>query len=119
MDFWLSAVRWLRLAWQKVPGDLLGLTVMRASGIHRPTRVVTLDDVTAVVVEDPRVGRRVPLDERTLVHESEHIRQWRRWGPLYLPLYFGSSGLALLRGRHPYDDNWFEVAARRRVDRES
>jgi len=133
IDLWLAALRGLCRAWRTLPGDLLGFMVMRGSGISRPTRVVDAGDVTALVVEDPRIGRyldtgfmpihaqavgryvfcRVPLDDRTLSHECEHIRQWRRFGPLYLPLYFGSSGLAVLRRRHPYDDNAFERAARR------
>jgi hypothetical protein len=136
IDLWLAAPRVIRLVWQLLPGDLLGYMVMRCSGIRRPSRVVTLDDVTALVVEDPRVGRyldsgwmaihaqavgryvfcRQTIDRRTLVHESEHIRQWRRFGPVYLPLYFGSSLLAIVRRRHPYDDNIFEIAARRRAE---
>jgi hypothetical protein len=139
IDLWLAAVGGLRFLWQRVPGDLLGYMVMRGSGIGQPNRIVQLDDVTALVVEDARVGRyfdsgwmaisaqtvgryvfcRQTIDRRTLIHESEHIRQWRRFGPVYLPLYFGSSLVALLRGRHPYDDNVFEIAARRRAERET
>jgi hypothetical protein len=37
-----------------------------------------------------------------MAHECEHIRQWERLGPLYLPAYFGSSALAFLRGRRSY-----------------
>jgi hypothetical protein len=123
-----------RDAWRVLPGDLLGFMVMRGSGVPRPNRVAKVGDVTAFVVEDPKVGRyldlalmpihaqavgrfvfcREPMDARTLTHESEHIRQWRRFGPLFLPAYFASSGMALLRGRHPYSANRFEEAARRR-----
>jgi len=133
IDLSLAAIEGFRRLWRTLPGDFLGFTVMRGSGVRRPTRVVEVGDVTALVVEDPRVGRyldtgfmrihaqtvgryvfcRGPLDERILAHECEHIRQWRRFGPLYLPLYFGSSALAVLRGRHAYDDNAFEAAARR------
>jgi hypothetical protein len=94
--------------------------------------------VTAALVEDPRVehwfraslipvtaqtlGRYVfsrgPVAEDILAHECEHIRQWQRFGPFYLVLYFGSSGLAVLRRRRAYWDNWFESAARSRADRE-
>jgi hypothetical protein len=139
IDLWLAALGGVRLAWARIPGDLLGYMVMRCSGIRRPSRVVRMDDVTALVVEDHRVGRyldsgwmaiyaqtlgryvfcRQAIDRRTLAHESEHIRQWRRFGPVYLALYFGSCALALARGRHPYDDNVFEVAARRRAERET
>ena len=145
IDAWLAVVGGLTgvagkasRAWKALPGDLLGLIVMRGSGIAAPNRTVDAGDVTALVVEDPRVGRyldlglipihaqtlgryvfcRGPLDDRTLAHECEHIRQWQRWGPLYLALYFGSSGFAFLSGRHAYRDNRFETAARARADRD-
>jgi hypothetical protein len=147
LDAWLAVVRalagpkraWrsLRHVWRALPGDLMGLAVMRGCGIRAPSRVVDAGGVSAIVVEHPNVGRyfemqmmpvqaqtlgryvfaRCPVPEHTLEHEIEHIRQWQRFGPLYLPLYFGSSALALLRGRRPYWDNRFESAARRRADR--
>jgi hypothetical protein len=124
-----------RDAWRALPGDLLGLIVLNGLGIGRPTRVHDAGDVRALVVEDPRVtryfrfgfiptraqtlGRYVfatsDLDPETTAHECEHIRQWQRLGPLYLPAYFGSSALAFLRGDKPYWDNAFEAAARRRA----
>jgi hypothetical protein len=136
IDVWLWLVRGLQEAWRTLPGDALGYVVMRGIGVPEPTRVVTVGDVTARVVEDPRVGRylstgwmpiyaqalgryvfcRERIDDRILAHECEHIRQWRRFGPFYLPLYFGSSALAFARRRHPYDANTFEVAAKRRAE---
>jgi len=59
------------------------------------------------------------------LHEHVHVRQYECWGPLFLPAYFLSSLLQLLRGRNPYRENHFErqayavVAARRRGMRES
>ncbi|MDY7092812.1 MAG: hypothetical protein SX243_07560 [Acidobacteriota bacterium] len=44
-------------------------------------------------------------------HEHVHVRQYERWGPLFLPAYFGSSLLAYLRGQDPYRDNVFEREA--------
>jgi hypothetical protein len=149
MDAWLALTRPLRdllggqgrvsRAWRFLPGDLLGRLVMLGCGIPGPTRVHDESDVKAVLVEDPRVGlwfrahlipvqaqtlgryvfSRGPISDATLAHECEHIRQWERFGPLFLPLYFGSSAAAMLRGRRPYWDNRFEVAARTRADRES
>jgi hypothetical protein len=148
LDAWLAAIRaltsrrraWrsLRGAWRALPGDLMGQTVMRGCGIPAPTRIVDAGVVSVVLVEHPNVGRylglgfipvqaqtlgryvfsRGPIPDHTLEHEIEHIRQWERLGPLYLPLYFGSSAVELLRGRRPYWDNGFEVAARLRADRE-
>lgn len=57
-------------------------------------------------------------------HEQVHVRQYERWGPLFVPAYLLSSLLQLLRGRNPYRENHFErqayavVAARRRVARD-
>lgn len=147
LDLWLAAVRavghptrmfrFLGGAWRALPGDLMGLTVMLGCGIRTPSRLVSAADVSVVLVENPRVGRylavqkmpvqaqtlgryvfaRSRIPEHTLEHEIEHIRQWKRFGPLYLPLYFGVSAAAFLRGRRPYWDNGFEVAARSRADR--
>jgi len=44
-------------------------------------------------------------------HEHAHVRQYERWGVLFFPLYLGSSGAQLVRGRHPYHDNAFERQA--------
>jgi hypothetical protein len=134
IDAWLGLKGRLRTAWRALPGDLLGLLVMRGCGISGPGRVVRHDGVSAVVVEDPRVawyldrglmpiyaqtlGRyvfaREPLPDATVAHEMEHVRQWQRLGPIFLPAYFASSAAALLRRKHPYDNNRFEIAARLR-----
>jgi hypothetical protein len=152
MDVWLGVVHWLhrfyhdrdaartalREAWRALPGDALGMAVMRGCGVEAPTRIVQSGDVTAVMVEDPRVERwfrahpmpvqaqtlgryilaRGPVPPDILAHEVEHIRQWSRFGPLYLPAYFGSSAAAWLQGRRFYWDNAFEAAARRRAELE-
>jgi hypothetical protein len=125
--------------WRALPGDLLGLLVMRGLGIRRPTRTHDAGDVQAILVEDPRVDRyfrfaliptkaqtlgryvfaRSALDPETTAHECEHVRQWRRLGPVFLPAYFGSSAVAFLTGRRPYWDNAFEAAARKRAEAET
>ena len=51
---------------------------------------------------------------RLRLHEHEHVRQYERWGPLFLLAYPLESLWQLLRGRHLYLDNRFEVAARAR-----
>ena len=55
------------------------------------------------------------LDHPTLAavraHEQVHVRQYERWGPLFVPAYLLSSLVELLRGRRPYLDNWFEREA--------
>ncbi len=49
--------------------------------------------------------------EQTRRHEHVHVRQYERWGPLFLPLYLLYSFRLWLQGRDPYLDNPFEVEA--------
>lgn len=44
-------------------------------------------------------------------HEQVHVRQYERWGPLFLPAYLLSSAWQLARGRRGYRDNYFERQA--------
>lgn len=133
IDAWLGLLRGLRAAWRAFPGDLMALLVIRACGIPPIGREVRIAATTAILVEHPAAGHyldhqwipvqaqtlgryvfaRERLSDRTIAHEVEHVRQWQRLGPLFLPAYVASSGLALLRGRNPYSANRFEEAARR------
>lgn len=47
-----------------------------------------------------------------LLHEMVHVRQYERWGPLFIPAYLAASVWARVRGGSAYTDNAFEVAAR-------
>ncbi|WP_371868740.1 signal peptide prediction [Pseudoduganella ginsengisoli] len=49
---------------------------------------------------------------RLRAHEREHVRQYERWGIVFFAAYPLSSLWQMLRGRHYYWDNWFEVQAR-------
>jgi hypothetical protein len=55
------------------------------------------------------------LDHRILAavraHEQVHVRQYERWGPLFVPAYLLSSLVQLVLGRRPYRDNRFEREA--------
>ena len=136
VDAWLALSpvrRRLGLAWRGLPGDAVGLAVVRLCGVDGPARRVTLPDGTeGLLFEDPRLGRyldnvplrpyaqtlgriivaREPIPEGTIRHELEHVRQWSRLGPLFLPLYGLESCRAMLMGGHRYHDNRFELAAR-------
>ena len=138
VDAWLAAGparRRLAVAWRTLPGDLVGLAVVRLCGVRAPARRVTLADGTeGLLYEDPRLGRyldNVPLrpyaqtlgriivaretiPPGTIRHELEHVRQWSRFGPLFLTIYGLESLLAMLRGGHRYHNNRFELAARAR-----
>ena len=45
-------------------------------------------------------------------HERVHVAQYGIWGPFFLVAYPLESLFQLLRGRKPYLDNRFEIAAR-------
>ncbi|MEM1098013.1 MAG: hypothetical protein AAGH92_04420 [Planctomycetota bacterium] len=47
----------------------------------------------------------------TREHERVHVRQYERWGPLFLPAYAAASLMARLRGQPPYRGNRFEREA--------
>jgi hypothetical protein len=44
-------------------------------------------------------------------HEHVHVRQYERWGPLFIPLYLLAAFIAYRRGLDPYLDNPFEREA--------
>ena len=44
-------------------------------------------------------------------HEHVHVRQYERWGPLFVPAYLAASALLYLRGRDGYRENPFEIEA--------
>jgi hypothetical protein len=44
-------------------------------------------------------------------HELIHVRQYERWGPLFVPAYLACSLVLWLRGKDAYHDNPFEREA--------
>jgi hypothetical protein len=48
---------------------------------------------------------------RMRLHERVHVRQYEKWGILFIPLYLASSLIAWSQGRHYYRDNVFEREA--------
>jgi hypothetical protein len=71
----------------------------------RPLRFVAITLGHVIVGVDHDVLARVRR------HERVHVRQYERFGVFFFPLYLGSSGLQLMRGRNPYLDNAFEREA--------
>jgi hypothetical protein len=51
--------------------------------------------------------------QRARDHEHVHIRQYERWGPLFIPAYLMCSMVLFFLGRDMYRDNPFEVEAYR------
>ena len=47
----------------------------------------------------------------TRKHERVHVRQYERWGIVFVPTYLGISAILYLRGRDGYRENPFEIEA--------
>jgi hypothetical protein len=69
--------------------------------------------VLAITLGHVIVGASPALLARLRAHEHVHVRQYERWGLLFVPAYAASSLWQCLRGGHPYLDNAFERQARR------
>lgn len=124
----VRALAWLWAA----PGTLIGLPLVllaRATGGGAIVRGGTIEAHGGLILPVlERLGRGRTVDAMALghvvlgrdevslaacrAHELAHVRQWERWGPLFLPAYFGASLWALLHGRDPYLANVFEREAR-------
>lgn len=70
----------------------------------------------AVTLGHVIVGRSEQALRRHSAHERVHVRQYERWGPLFIPAYLLASLALILTGRDPYLDNPFEREARRKGD---
>jgi hypothetical protein len=57
------------------------------------------------------LGRDARALDETRAHERVHVRQYERWGPLFVPAYVAASIWAVVRGGHFYFDNVFEREA--------
>ena len=67
--------------------------------------------VSAITFGHIVLGRSRAALDSTRAHERVHVRQYERWGPLFIPLYLTGSLWAAVCGRHPYFDNPFEREA--------
>jgi hypothetical protein len=91
LEFWGGAVAWL----------------LRHGPFLRGALAVTFGHVV--------LGQTVGELNRCRDHELVHVRQYERWGPLFLPAYVGCSLVLSLCGRDRYLDNPFEVEAFRQA----
>jgi hypothetical protein len=57
------------------------------------------------------LGQTVAALDVTREHELVHVRQYERWGPLFIPAYLVCSAVIWLRGGDAYRDNPFEREA--------
>lgn len=56
-------------------------------------------------------GQNAAALEATRDHERVHVRQFERWGILFVPAYLSASLYLYARGRDAYRENPFEVEA--------
>jgi hypothetical protein len=66
---------------------------------------------TAITLGHVVLGRDVRALDETRAHERVHVRQYERWGPLFVPAYLAAGAWAVMRGGHFYFDNVFEREA--------
>jgi hypothetical protein len=123
--------RVLRYLWA-APGSVLGLLLVPLAlagggGIHIVdgvlevyggvvTRLLRLGfpwvgPVTALTLGHVVLGCDPACLAKTRAHERVHVRQYERWGPLFIPLYLGASLAVWIAGRDPYRWNPFEREA--------
>jgi hypothetical protein len=57
------------------------------------------------------LGRDQAALDWTRPHERVHVRQYERWGALFVPAYLAAGFWVALRGGHAYFDNPFEREA--------
>lgn len=74
-------------------------------------RIQTPTQPVAITLGHVVLGATPAVLDRVREHELVHVRQYERWGPLFVPAYLLSSLAALLQGRDAYRDNAFEREA--------
>lgn len=84
--------------------EIHGIVVERLlSNLVMPALAITFGHVV--------LGQTANALEITRAHERVHVRQYERWGLLFIPAYLGASAYLFLRGRDAYRENPFEVEA--------
>ena len=123
-------IRWLLIAWaspNSIIGLILGVLALLSGGGVQLRRgcvefygglveralglMLSGGGVAAMTLGHTILGQtpKMLLDSRD--HEHVHVHQYERWGPFFLPAYFGSSLILWMRGRDCYLENPFEVEA--------
>lgn len=74
-----------------------------------------IESIAAVTFGHVVIGGSEAWLRWSMPHERVHVRQYEQWGVFFFPAYLFSSLWVLLRGGHPYRDNWFERMAVKEV----
>jgi hypothetical protein len=67
--------------------------------------------IMAMTLGHAIVGRDAVALDVARTHEWVHVRQYERWGPLFIPAYLACSAVIWARGGDGYRDNPFEREA--------
>ena len=78
--------------------------------LRRPGHHLVLQNWLAITIGSWIFAWR-PLDPVELAHEVTHVRQWQRYGLLFIPRYLRASWVAQRGGGDRYRDNKFEREA--------
>ena len=78
--------------------------VLQSAVAFLPFAAITLGHIV--------VARNAQQQAALRAHERVHVAQYELWGPMFLVAYPLESMFQLLRGRKPYLENRFEIAAR-------
>lgn len=68
-------------------------------------------DAMAMTLGHVVLGRSAAALDVCREHEMVHVRQYERWGPVFIPAYLLCSLVLLVRGRDAYRENPFEREA--------
>ena len=82
------------------------------SGFKRPNALLKALPFNAITLGHVVIATTQAELGRLRTHERAHVRQYELWGVFFLLAYPAASFWQMLRGRHAYTDNWFEVQAR-------
>lgn len=107
---------WLGFVWTS-PNTLLGLLLgLLTFQVPRVAHGLVLFDraprgLTWVMARANRGAMTVgyvvlaatPVEGRLLAHEAHHVRQYRAWGPLFIPVYLALAAVFGYR-RHPMEE---------------
>lgn len=85
--------------------------------IHGPRVAAALERLwlpaLAITLGHCVLGQSPEALESTRAHERVHVRQYERWGPLFIPAYLAAWAVLSCAGRDGYRDNPFEIEAYR------
>ena len=101
-------VRSLGGQWQRADGALEAYGGAVANCLQRLPPTLRFDAITLGHVI---LGVDAQTLESARAHEQVHLRQYERWGFLFVPAYMAASVWLWLRGDRPYRDNPFERQA--------